>query len=161
MRRVVQNVDPEVPLWLGPYTLAEWRAGTYWRRGVNSGLALTFAVAALFIAAVGLFAMLAQDVARRSKELAVRVALGATRGGVAWLVVRGGLVPALVGLAVGVVASLGSNRLLSTQLVDVPFWDPLTLTVSGAVLLLAALAGCALPARRASRTDPLVALRLD
>jgi putative ABC transport system permease protein len=80
---------------------------------------------------------------------------------VAWLVVRGGLVPALVGLAVGVVASLGSNRLLSTQLVDVPFWDPLTLTVSGAVLLLAALAGCALPARRASRTDPLVALRLD
>ncbi|MGE0813845.1 MAG: FtsX-like permease family protein [Vicinamibacterales bacterium] len=161
MRRVVQNVDPEVPLWLGPYTLAEWRAGTYWRRGVNSGLALTFAVAALIIAAVGLFAMLAQDVARRSKELAVRVSLGATRRGIAWLVVRGGIAPALVGLAVGVVASLGSNRLLSAQLVDVPFWDPLTLTVSGAVLILAALAGCAFPARRATRTDPLVALRLD
>jgi len=161
MRRVVQNVDPEVPLWLGPYTLDEWRAGNYWRRGVNSGLALTFAVAALVIAAVGVFAMLAQDVARRSKELAVRVALGATRRSVACLVVRGGLAPALVGLAVGVGASLGSNRLLSTQLVDVPFWDPLTLTVSGTVLLLAALAGCAVPARRASRTGPLVALRLD
>jgi predicted permease len=66
MRRLVQGIDPEVPLWLGPYTLTEWRAGTYWRRGVNSGLALTFAVAALVIAAVGVFAMLAQDVARRS-----------------------------------------------------------------------------------------------
>lgn len=161
MRRVVQNVDPEVPLWLGPYTLTEWRAGTYWRRGVNSGLAVTFAVAALIIAAVGLFAMLAQDVARRSKELAVRVALGATRRGIAWLVVRGGLAPALVGLATGVVASLGTNRLLSAQLVDVPFWDPLTLAVSGVVLILAALAGCALPARRATRTEPLGALRLD
>ncbi|HQZ38362.1 MAG TPA: ABC transporter permease [Vicinamibacterales bacterium] len=161
MRRVVQNVDPEVPLWLGPYALTEWRAGTYWRRGVNSGLALTFAVAALVIAAIGLFAMLAQDVARRSKELAVRVTLGATRRGIAWLVVRGGLVPASVGLAMGVVASLGTNRLLSAQLVDVPFWDPLTLTVSGVVLVIAALAGCALPARRATRTEPLVALRLD
>ena len=133
MRRVVQDVDPEVPLWLGPYTLTEWRAGNYWRRGVNSGLAITFAVAALVIAAVGLFAMLAHDVATRSKELAVRVALGATKRGIAWLVVRGGLAPALVGLATGVVASLGTNRLLDAQLVDVPFWDPLTLAVSGVV----------------------------
>jgi putative ABC transport system permease protein len=84
-----------------------------------------------------------------------------TRPGIAWLVVRGGLAPALVGLAMGVVASVGTNRLLSAQLVDVPFWDPLTLTVSGIVLMLAALAGCALPARRATRTEPLVALRLD
>lgn len=129
--------------------------------GVNSGLALTFAVAALFMAAVGLSGMLAQDVARRAKELAVRVVLGATKRDVAWLVVRSGLAPALVGLAAGGVASLGSNRLLSAQLVDIPFWDPLMLTVSGAVLLLAVLGGCALPARRASRTDPLVALRLD
>lgn len=161
MRRVVQNVDPEVPLWLGPYTLTEWRAGNYWRRGVNSGLAVTFAAIALGIAAVGLFAMLAQDVARRSKELAVRVALGATRRGIAWLAVRGGLAPALVGLVTGVVASLGTNRLLSAQLVDVPFWDPVSLGVSGIVLLAAALAGCALPARRATRTEPLGALRLD
>lgn len=161
MRRVVQNVDPEVPLWLGPYTLTEWRAGNYWRRGVNSGLSVAFAVAALTVASVGLFAMLAQDVTRRSKELAVRVALGATTRGVAWLVVRGGLSPALVGLAAGLVASLGSNRLLSAQLVDVPFWDPLTLSVSGLVLLVATLAGCALPARRATRTSPLAALRLD
>lgn len=161
MRRVVQSIDPEVPLWLGPYTLADWRAGNYWRRGVNSGLALTFAVAALVIASVGLFAMLAQDVARRSKELAVRIALGASRRGVAWLVVRGGLTPALVGLAAGLVASLGTNRLLSAQLVDVPFWDPVTLAVATSVLLLAALAGCALPARRATRMEPLAALRLD
>jgi putative ABC transport system permease protein len=118
-------------------------------------------LAALAIASVGLFAMLAQDVARRSKGLAVRVALGTTSRGVAWLVVRGGLTPALVGLAAGLVASLGTNRLLSAQLVDVPFWDPLTLAVSGVVLLFVALAGCALPARRATRTEPLAALRLD
>lgn len=161
VRRVVQGLDPEVPLWLGPYTMAEWRAGSYWRRGVNSGLAVTFSVVALVIASVGLFALLAQDVARRSKELAVRVALGATRRSVALLVVRGGLAPALVGLAAGLVVSLGTNRLLAAQLVDVPFWDPLTLLVSGLLLVLAALAGCALPARRATRAEPLVALRLD
>lgn len=161
MRRVIQNVDPEVPLWLGPYTLTEWRAGSYWRRGVNSGLAVTFAVAALIISAVGLFAMLAQDVARRSKELAVRVALGATRPGIAWLVVRGGLAPASIGLAIGTAGSLGTNRLLSAQLVEVAFCDPLVLAGASAVLMLAALAGCALPASRATRTNPLVALRLD
>lgn len=161
VRRVLQALDPEVPLWLGPYTMAEWRAGSYWRRGVNSGLAVTFAVAALVIAAVGLFALLAQDVARRSKELAVRVALGATRANVAWLVVRAGLAPALIGLATGLVASLGTNRLLAAQLVDVPFWDPVTLLGTVAVLMAVAVIGCALPARRATRTDPLVALRLD
>ena len=161
VRRVLQALDPEVPLWLGPYTMAEWRAGTYWRRGVNSGLAVTFAVAALVIAAVGLFALLAHDVARRSKELAVRVALGATRASVAWLVVRSGLAPSLVGLAMGLVASLGTNRLLAAQLVDVSYWDPVTLLTTAAVLVAAALAGCTLPARRATRTDPLVALRLD
>lgn len=161
MRRLVQSVDPEVPLWLGPYTLTEWRAGNYWRRGVNSGVSVTFALAALAVASVGLFAMLAQDVARRSKELAVRIALGATTRGVAWLVVRGGLAPALIGLAGGLIASLGTNRLLSAQLVDVPYWDPPALTVSGVVLLLAALAGCVLPARRATRTSPLAALWLD
>ena len=161
VRRVLQGLDPEVPLWLGPYTMVEWRAGTYWRRGVNSGLAVTFAVAALVIATVGLFALLAQDVARRSKELAVRVALGATRANVAWLVVRGGLAPALAGLATGLFASLGTNRLLAAQLVDVPFWDPVTLLGASGLLLLAAIAGCALPARRATRTEPLTALRLD
>lgn len=67
----------------------------------------------------------------------------------------------LAGVAAGLVGSLGTNRLLSAQLVDLPFWDPLTLLVSGVVLVLAALAGCSLPARRATRTDPLVALRLD
>lgn len=161
VRRVLQALDPEVPLWLGPYTMAEWRAGTYWRRGVNSGLAVTFAMAALVIAAVGLFALLAHDVTRRSKELAVRVALGATRASVAWLVVRSGLAPSLVGLAMGLVASLGTNRLLAAQLVDVSYWDPVTLLTTAAVLVAAALAGCSLPARRATRTDPLVALRLD
>lgn len=161
VRRVLQDLDPEVPLWLGPFTMAEWRAGSYWRRGVNSGLAVTFAAAALAIAAVGLFALLAQDVARRSKELAVRVALGATRRSVAWLVVRSGLAPAGVGLAMGLVASLGTNRLLGAQLVDVPFWDPVTLLGTAGVLMAAALAGCALPARRATRAEPLTALRLD
>jgi putative ABC transport system permease protein len=161
MRRLVQDVDPEVPLWLGPYTLGEWRAGNYWRRGVHSGLSVTFALAALAISSVGLFAMLAQDVARRSKELAVRVALGATTGRVAWLVLRGGLTPTLVGLAAGLIASLGTNRLLSVQLVGVQYWDPLTLSVSAVVLVVATLAGCAWPARQATRTSPLAALRLD
>jgi len=69
--------------------------------------------------------------------------------------------PALVGEAVRVVTSSGTNRMLSAPLVDVPFWDPLTLSAAGIVLLLAALAGCALPARRAMRIAPLAALRLD
>ena len=161
MRRLVQNIDPEVPLWLGPYTLTEWLAGNYWRRGVNGGLSVAFAVAALAVASVGLFALVTQDVARQSRELAVRIALGATTGGVAWLVVRGGLSPALVGLATGLVVSLGTNRLLRAQLVEVSAWDPLTLAVTGLVLLVAALAGCMLPAWRATQTNPLVALRLE
>ncbi len=91
----------------------------------------------------------------------MRVVLGATRGSVAWLVVRAGLAPALVGLAMGLLASLGTNRLLGAQLVDVPFCDPVTLLGSAVVLLVAALAGCAWPARRAARAEPLTALRLD
>ncbi len=161
VRRVVQALDPEVPVWLGPFTLADWLATTYWRRGVNAGLVTAFAVAALGLASLGLFAMVAHDAARRSRELAVRIALGATRRDIAGLVAGTGLLPGLVGLVTGLLLSLGTNRLLSSQLVEVRWWDPLALLLSATSLALAAGAGVAWPVWRACRTQPIAILRLE
>jgi predicted permease len=161
VRRVVQAIDPEIPVWLGPFTLADWLATGYWHRGVNAGLVTAFAVAALGLATLGLFAVVAHDVARRSRELAVRIALGATHGDIARVVAWTGLSPGLAGLVTGLLLSLGTNRLLSSQLVEVTWWDPLTLLLSATSLALAAVAGVAWPVWRACRTQPIAILRLE
>ncbi|HTE46077.1 MAG TPA: ABC transporter permease [Gemmatimonadaceae bacterium] len=113
----------------------------------------------LILAAVGVYGVIAYVVAQRTHELGVRMALGATQGGVKWLVVRQGLVLAVVGVTIGAGISLAAARLLSSMTFGITTHDPLTFGVVAAVLLSVAVLASYIPARRATRIDPLSALR--
>jgi predicted permease len=118
-----------------------------------------FAGCALVIAAVGLFGVLSYSVAQRTRELAIRAALGAGRGEIVRLVLRQGLNVTLGGIAAGMLASAWLTRVLSTQLYGVTAHDPLTFALAPLVLLAVGALACLLPARRAARVDPLRTLR--
>ena len=120
-----------------------------------------FAALALLLAAVGTYGVLAYDVAARTHELGVRVALGAVSGDVVRVVVRRMLALIIPGLALGLIGALAVTRVLQKSLFEVTATDPATLVaVSGALLLAALIAGLA-PARRAMRIDPMTALRSE
>lgn len=127
----------------------------------QAALAPLFAGIALLLAAIGLYAVVSRSVGQRTKEIGVRMALGAAPQAVRRLVLREGMAPVLLGLALGLAVSFGVNRVLESQLVGVSPYDPLTLATAPALLLLVALLGCLLPMRRAVRVDPVVALRHD
>jgi putative ABC transport system permease protein len=124
-----------------------------------SALFLIFAAIALLLATVGLYAVVAHSVSRRTQEIGVRMAMGATSIDVFRLVSGQGIPPVGVGLATGLAASLAVNRLLKVELVRVSPNDPTALFIASALLMLSATLGCLIPARRAIRVDPAVALR--
>ena len=113
-------------------------------------LALAFAVVALFLAAVGIYGVLAFQVTQRTREIGIRMALGSNARGIFGLVIKEGLALMLAGLAI--------RRAMETQLYGVSAMDPLVIGAVAAVLGLVALAACTLPARRAARIDPMTAL---
>jgi len=118
-----------------------------------------FALVALLMAALGICGVVAFVVSRRTREVGIRMALGARAADVLRLVLRQGMMPVLIGLAAGLVASLALGRLSAGLLFGVPPHDPATLAAAAAVLTTAALLACALPAWRAARIDPAQALR--
>lgn len=120
-----------------------------------------FGLLAMALACMGLYGLLSYEVTRRTREIGIRMAIGARRSNVVRLVVAHGIALAAVGSAVGIAASLGVSRLLTSTLYGVNPSDPLTLVLSAILLLLVALAACYLPAHRATRVDPLVALRYE
>jgi ABC-type antimicrobial peptide transport system permease subunit len=124
-------------------------------------IAPIYAALSLLLAAIGLYAVVARSVGQRRTEMGIRMALGATPRKIRQLVVAGSMVPVVVGLLIGIVASLGVNRIFQAQLVGVSPYDALTLSVAPSVLLVAALAGCLWPARSAINVEPAVALRHD
>ncbi len=127
----------------------------------NASLAGAFAFAAMVLAAVGVYGVISDSVARRIREIGIRVALGARPVRVVRLVVRQGMAPTLVGLAVGAAAAAGLSGSIASLVPGVRTWDPATFVLTGLLLGLVALAACWLPARRASRIDPVEALRRD
>jgi putative ABC transport system permease protein len=129
--------------------------------GKHAAVAPIFAVLALLLSLVGLYAVVAHSVGQRTREIGVRMALGAVPGKIRWLVLGEALTPVFAGMAIGLAASLGVNRALESQLVGVSPYDGATLSAAAIILLLAATAGCLLPVRRAMRVDPAVALRHD
>ncbi len=158
LRRQAAAVDPQVPL-AGVAPMGEYLrdvAEPYTRAGALFGLA---GGVALFLAAFGLYGVMAFAVARRTREIGVRMALGARAADVRKLVLRSGLAQLAVGVCLGLGLALASARLLATALFQVRPWDPGVFLLAPAVLVLAGLLACLLPARKASRVDPMESLR--
>jgi putative ABC transport system permease protein len=120
-----------------------------------------FAAAALFLAALGLYGVLSYAVTQRTREIGIRMALGAERGTVTKLIVAQGLRLAGIGVVIGVGVAVALARLIESQLFQVPAIDPVTIAVMTFTLIGAATLASWLPARRAVRTDPIVALRYE
>jgi ABC-type antimicrobial peptide transport system permease subunit len=120
-----------------------------------------FAALALVLSAVGMFGVISYVTGQRTQEIGIRMALGAQRSDVLRLVLGHGMRVALLGVAIGMAAALGLTRLMASQLYGVSAKDPLTFVGVAALLTLVALAACYIPARRAMRVDPIVALRYE
>jgi putative ABC transport system permease protein len=127
--------------------------------GKYSTVAPVFAAIALLLAATGLVAVIAHSVGQRTKEIGVRMAIGARTRDIGRMILREGMRPVLAGLTLGLIAAFAVNRILQSQLVGVTPYDPLTMTAGPAVLIVVALIACRIPAHRAMRVDPVVALR--
>jgi predicted permease len=122
-------------------------------------IATFFSLLALLLGCVGLYGVLSYAVARRTNEIGIRMALGAQRGDVLWLMLRESLALVVAGVVIGLLASLAATRAVSTMLFGLKPHDPLTIAVAALLLLAAAVLASYLPARRATRVDPMVALR--
>jgi ABC-type antimicrobial peptide transport system permease subunit len=127
----------------------------------NTLVMTIFGCSALLLAAVGIYGLLAYSVAQRRGEIGIRLALGADSRKIRGLVVRQGLRPAVAGMTGGLAAAFGMSRWLSSLLFGVKSWDPLVFSAVPILLLLVALAAVWAPARRASRVDPIKALRYE
>ncbi|MGH9468290.1 MAG: ABC transporter permease [Terriglobales bacterium] len=160
VRRVLRQIDPNLPL-IDPTTQTATIAGLLFQPRLLARLAALLAALALLLAAIGLYALLAQEVTRRTREIGIRMALGAARGHVLRSVLGLGMGLAAAGLAVGVAGAWAFTRYLHSFLYGVEAMDPWTLAAAGVLLLLVALAACWLPGSRATRVDPLVALRYE
>ena len=158
VRAAVHELDAEQPI-AGLQTMAALVARSVSDRKLTAWLLAGFATLALLLAAIGIYGVTAYGVAQRTREIGVRLALGAQRGDVFRLIVQGGMKPILWGVGVGLVAVFGLTRLMASLLYGIGANDPLTL--GGVVLLLVAVALLAnfLPARRAMRISPVMALR--
>jgi putative ABC transport system permease protein len=124
-------------------------------------LSMVFGLLALTMAAIGIYGVLAFSVTRRTAEIAIRMSLGAMPGGIMRLVLRDGLAPAAVGAAAGLLASWGLTKLIATLLFGVTALDPFTYIAATLLLLAVAMLACYIPARRATRVSPVVALRYE
>ena len=160
VRRQVQAVDPNLALFRVK-TLEVQTRDSFVKERLIATLSTFFGLLAVLLACVGLYGTMAYGVARRTGEIGVRVALGASQGDVLWLVLREILLLILFGLAVGLPCALGASRLLASQLYGVKATDTLTLAAGSLLLAGVALLAGYMPARRASRVDPMVALRYE
>jgi macrolide transport system ATP-binding/permease protein len=158
VREIVREADSRIPV-TNVVTQAAEIDRTISREVTFAKLCTGFAVLALLIACVGLYGTMSYSVARQIGEIGTRMALGAQRGAVVWMVLRRVLVLAAVGLAISVPAALIASRLVKSFLFETQPNDPRTLALAGGVLLSAVILAGYVPARRASRIDPRAALR--
>jgi macrolide transport system ATP-binding/permease protein len=160
IQRSLASADPSLPI-SGFYSMRDLMARTLATQRIEVALLAAMALLALLLSAVGTFALVANMVAHRTREIGIRMALGAGRANVFGVFVGEGLALVAAGLMIGIIASLGVTRLLASILYGVGPGDPLTFLAVAAILLFVAFVACFIPARRAMRVDPMVALRYE
>ncbi len=158
VKRIVGELAPSVPIAATP-ALDEIEAESLKPRRFTLLLFVSFAAAALLLAMVGVYGVLSQATAERAREFGVRIALGARQRDIIGLVMRQGFVSAAIGIVVGLVGAVGVTRLLREMLFSVTPFDFVAFAAASGVMLLTALAASYVPARHATRADPLEALR--
>ena len=156
---IIRNLEPEANIEVR--TMADVRWQSLREERFRTAVLSVFAAVAVFLALVGIWGVVSYSVVQRRREIGLRMALGATAGGVTGLMVRQALGPALAGLAFGLVASLGLERFLESYLFGIQTTDPATLGVAAGLLAIVAFAASLVPARRAAHVDPMVALRYE
>jgi predicted permease len=160
VRREVRSIDPEQPVFT-IRTMEEMQAESRWPHRVFGSSFALFAVIALVLSSVGLYAVMAYSVTQRTPEIGMRMALGAQRQQVIWLILKRGLAQLAMGLTVGLAGALALSRVLRGVLVDITPSDPITFATITIILAAVSVGACLVPARRATRIDPLVALRAE
>ncbi len=160
IRREIRAIDPNLPI-RSAETLNETVSRAFGSARFHLTLLMVFAGVAVALAAVGLYGVVAYLVSQRRHEIGVRIALGATSGDVVRLVLRQATRPVLIGLAVGIGGTISASRVLNSLLYEVPARDPSTVLIVTILLGVVALAAVMIPARKASRIAPLMALRND
>jgi putative ABC transport system permease protein len=158
VRKALNSVDPNLVLYeVDPY--AQVVSADFQQENMIATLTTLFGVLGLMLAAIGLYGVMAYMVEQRTGEIGVRMALGADRGRVVKMVLRGAFSQVGIGLALGIPAAIGAGKLMSDQLFGVKPWDPVMLSLATLLLALAALLASVIPARRAAGVEPMVALR--
>jgi len=160
LKRVLSGVDPDLTI-NSLRTLEQQLTLTFDQERAVATLAGLFGAVALLLAAVGLYGVTAYTVAQRTNEIGIRMALGADRANVVRYVLRGAFGRVAAGLGLGLPLAVVAGRLISSQLYDVSFWDPLALTVAASALAICSLAAALIPATVAASISPMTALRTE
>jgi putative ABC transport system permease protein len=159
-RNVIRNIDPEQPV--GEVSTMEGLlAKSIARSRFNATLLAVFSLVALVMAAVGIYGVMSYSVQQRTHEIGLRMALGAQQSDVLRLIVKQGIILGSIGVGAGLIASFGLTRLIVSLLFEVPATDPRTFAAVASGLFVITLIACYIPARRATKVDPLVALRYE
>jgi putative ABC transport system permease protein len=160
VRKALLSIDPNFVLYgVDPYSRVV--SSDFQQENMIATLTTLFGVLGLVLAAVGLYGVMAYTVEQRTSEIGVRMALGADRGNVIRMVLRGAFSQIGIGLALGIPAAIGAGKLMTGQLFGVKPWDPVMLTLATVLLGVAALLATVIPARRAASVEPMVALRSE
>jgi putative ABC transport system permease protein len=158
-RGIMTELNPDVPVKF--QTFSQIYTASLGSREFNVILIGFFGITALLLATAGVFGVMAYSVSRRTREFGVRMALGATTGNVLRMVIGQGLRTILIGIVIGTAGAFALTRTVSSMLFGVTATDPVTFTGVTLVLVVAALLACYIPARRATKVDPMIALRYE
>jgi len=159
-RNVVQTLDPQQPL-SDVRTLDDLVGDSIARQRFNTLLLAVFAIVALLLSSMGIYGVMSYSVVQRTNEIGIRMALGAQVSDVLKLIFKAGMLNALIGVGIGLAASFALSRVMTKLLFGVTPTDALTFATVPVALIIAALLACYIPARRATKVDPVVALRYE